>query len=85
MTEDLAHHVVGRFLPRLMIWTGVAAIVVTTLLCGSSCFAGDPPPDPAGLATGDKTSVVDAGGNALVVPEPTDPAAPPQAILALHE
>jgi Amt family ammonium transporter len=76
MTEDLAHHVVGRFLPRLMIWTGVAAIVVTTVLGGSSCFAGDPPPDPAGIATGDKTSVVDAGGNALVVPEPTDPAAP---------
>ena len=35
----------------------------------------DPPvpaPDPAGTATGDRTSVVDAGGNPLVVAPPTD-------------
>jgi Amt family ammonium transporter len=36
------------------------------------CLADDPKPDPAGIATGDKTSVVDAGGNAFVVTEPTD-------------
>ena len=35
-----------------------------------------PAPDPAGIATGDKTSVTDAGGNAFVVSEPTDKAAP---------
>jgi ammonium transporter, Amt family len=29
-------------------------------------------PDPAGVATGDRTNVVDAGGNAFVVAEPTD-------------
>src|SRR5207344_2590886 len=32
--------------------------------------------DPAGIATGDKTNAVDAGGNAFVVPEPTDKADP---------
>ena len=32
--------------------------------------------DPAGIATGDKTNAVDAGGNAFVVAEPTDKAAP---------
>jgi Amt family ammonium transporter len=35
-----------------------------------------PAPDPAGIATGDKTSVTDAGGNAFVVAEPTDKSAP---------
>ena len=41
------------------------------------CFAQQAPqPDPAGIATGDKTSAVDAGGNSFVVAEPTDKAAP---------
>jgi len=31
-----------------------------------------PKPDPAGIATGDKTNAVDAGGTAFVVTEPTD-------------
>jgi Amt family ammonium transporter len=35
-------------------------------------FADPPAPDPAGTATGDRTSVVDAGGNPLVVAPPTD-------------
>jgi len=35
-----------------------------------------PKPDPAGTATGDKTSAVDAAGNPFVVPEPTDKNAP---------
>src|SRR6185503_11305655 len=39
-------------------------------------FAQGPQPDPAGIATGDKNNVVDAGGNAFVVPEPTDQTAP---------
>jgi hypothetical protein len=38
--------------------------------------AVDPPPDPSGTATGDKSSVVDAGGAPFVVPEPTDKADP---------
>src|SRR5580704_16075366 len=36
----------------------------------------EPKPDPAGLNTGDKTTVVDAGGNNFVVTEPTDKTAP---------
>ena len=33
-------------------------------------------PDPAGIATGDRTNAVDAGGNSFVVSEPTDKADP---------
>ena len=32
----------------------------------------EPQPDPAGIATGDKSSVADAAGNPLVVPEPAE-------------
>ena len=43
----------------------------------SFCFAFDgPPPDPAGTATGDRTTTFDAGGNSFVVPLPPDPSAP---------
>jgi Amt family ammonium transporter len=38
--------------------------------------SAEPQPDPAGIATGDKSSAVDAGGTAFVVSEPTDMAAP---------
>src|SRR6476660_7652674 len=31
---------------------------------------GEPSPDPSGLATGDRTSVMDAGGSAFTVAEP---------------
>ncbi len=51
------------------------AMVVAVLSLGVATASwGDeaPKPDPSGLATGDRTSVVDAGGNALVVAEPTD-------------
>jgi ammonium transporter, Amt family len=34
--------------------------------------ASEPKPDPAGISTGDKSSVIDAGGNSFVVSEPTD-------------
>jgi hypothetical protein len=37
------------------------------------CFAADPKPDPAGIATGDRTNVIDAGGNAFVITEPDKP------------
>ncbi len=40
--------------------------------CLTGCFADDPKPDPAGIATGDRSAVIDAGGNAFVVTEPTD-------------
>lgn len=38
--------------------------------------ATGPQPDPSGLATGDKSSATDAGGNAFVVGEPSDKADP---------
>lgn len=36
---------------------------------------GEPSPDPAGIATGDRASVVDAGGSAFAVAEPADKSA----------
>jgi Amt family ammonium transporter len=54
-------------------------LLLAQILCGSMCaaFADQAPqPDPAGAATGDKNSVVDAAGNPFVVPEPTDPTSP---------
>jgi Amt family ammonium transporter len=43
---------------------------------GQICRADEPKPDPAGIATGDKTNAVDASGTPFVVAEPTDPQAP---------
>jgi Amt family ammonium transporter len=41
------------------------------------CFGADQPkPDPAGVATGDKASAVDAGGTAFAPSEPTDKTSP---------
>jgi len=53
-------------------------LLLGQMLLGSMCaaFADQGQPDPAGTATGDKSSVVDAGGNPFVVPEPTDTTAP---------
>jgi Amt family ammonium transporter len=40
-------------------------------------LAGDEPsPDPAGIATGDRTNAIDAAGTAFMVSEPTDKSAP---------
>jgi Amt family ammonium transporter len=58
---------------------GAVILLVTVVLGGllTPCFADDgPAPDPAGTATGDKTSTTDAAGNAFVVAAPTDPNAP---------
>jgi ammonium transporter, Amt family len=50
-----------------------AALALTVIGHGGVCRADDQPnPDPAGIATGDKASVYDAGGTAFVVTEPTD-------------
>ena len=49
-----------------------SSVFFATLVPG---LADEPKPDPSGLVTGDKTSVVDAGGNAFMVAEPTDKAA----------
>jgi len=52
----------------------VAAIGILVALFIPSSFAQSP--DPAGIATGDKTNVQDAAGNPFVVSEPADKAAP---------
>ncbi|MGB8543534.1 MAG: ammonium transporter [Candidatus Acidiferrales bacterium] len=54
-------------------------LLLAQTLSGSMCAAfadQSPQPDPAGTATGDKNSVVDAAGNLFVVPEPTDTSSP---------
>ena len=50
------------------------AVVAIAALGGVSISRADegPKPDPAGIATGDRSSVYDAGGSSLVVAEPTD-------------
>ncbi len=52
----------------------VLALFLVQWLSGPAilAMADEPQPDPAGIATGDKTSTSDAGGNAFVVTEPTD-------------
>jgi Amt family ammonium transporter len=49
-----------------------AAPATDTAAPATPAAATEPQPDPSGLATGDKGSVADAGGNAFVVAEPTD-------------
>jgi Amt family ammonium transporter len=56
-------------------WLSTILLVAWGLL-GMSGLALAQQPDPAGIATGDKTNAVDAGGNAFVVSEPTDKADP---------
>jgi len=57
--------------------TTIVLLIAVLLGLAAVGFADDSPkPDPAGTATGDKTSVVDAAGNPFVVPEPTDKNAP---------
>jgi len=50
-------------------------LILPVLGLGGLSRADEPKPDPAGISTGDKTSVYDAGGNAFVAAEPTDPKA----------
>src|SRR5580700_10030347 len=69
-----------RHASRLSLVSIAAAIVIAAgllLALAVPCFADDgPKPDPAGTATGDKTTVVDGAGNSFVVAEPTDKTAP---------
>jgi hypothetical protein len=63
---------------RLLPWIAVGVFLVRML--GGPVMAAQttaaPQPDPAAIATGDKSSAFDAGGNAFVVSEPTDKADP---------
>jgi Amt family ammonium transporter len=65
---------------RFLVLPTVAGLVFSTTIVGtfiSVCRADDEPkPDPAGIVTGDRTSVFDAGGTSFVVSEPTDKSAP---------
>ena len=54
----------------------VFAVVILVTIFTSSLAAQEPKPDPAGIATGDKTNAIDASGTPFVVAEPTDKAAP---------
>ena len=69
----VTRHQPRRFLTAavLLLWVGVLAGLPRVVSAD-----GEAQPDPAGIATGDRTSVVDAGGNAFVVAEPTDKSAP---------
>ena len=60
-----------KWLPRLAV--GVLVVMTVSPVVAA---AVDPPPDPAGIATGDKTNAVDAAGNSFVVAEPTDKSDP---------
>ena len=48
------------------------ALLLLCLTVGAGGVVAAQQADPAGILTGDKTNAVDAGGNAFVVPEPTD-------------
>jgi len=57
-------------------WTLLAlALLVPIVMHGGAARADEPKPDPAGIATGDRTSIYDAGGNPFVAAEPTEPKA----------
>ena len=61
---------VFQFCSLLLLAASIFLGLLTPLL------ADDPKPDPAGIATGDKTNAVDGGGTAFMVTEPTDKTAP---------
>jgi ammonium transporter, Amt family len=64
--------------PRRWLLMATIALVFAQILSGAVnvALAQQVQPDPAGIATGDKSAVSDAGGNPLVIPEPTDKTAP---------
>lgn len=63
-------------------WIVLGIAVACTFGAPLTAFAApvDPSPDPAGIATGDKSGAVDAAGNAFVVAEPADKADPDYAL-----
>jgi len=54
----------------------VGVLLISVLAFQPVAAQSGPAPDPAGIATGDRTSVSDAGGTPFVPPEPGDPSAP---------
>src|ERR1700732_5070380 len=57
-------------------WVTVGVFVASMQSGPAVAAPADPPPDPAGIATGDKSTALDAAGHAFVVAEPTDKADP---------
>src|ERR1700694_1334838 len=53
-----------------------SGIFAASLFCVVPAHLAAQQPDPAGIATGDKTNAVDAAGNSFVVAEPTDKSDP---------
>src|SRR5271169_1393564 len=64
--------------PRPWLIKVIVVILFAQWLAGPviAARADEPQPDPAGIATGDKTSTSDAGGNSFMLTEPTDKTAP---------
>ena len=68
-----------RSLRPSLVCGGVMILLAAGFFAGLSTpsFADEvPKPDPSGIATGDKTNVVDAAGNPFVVVEPIDKTSP---------
>src|SRR5215510_12000767 len=64
---------------RQSLLRGAVVVFFAYILSGLaivSLAADEPQPDPAGIATGDKSTAIDAAGNPFVVPEPTDQSDP---------
>ena len=72
MTQGAASLQARRFVRAAILLIAVSMLFERAQLC----FGQDPKPDPAGIATGDKTTATDAAGNPFAVPEPTDKTAP---------
>jgi ammonium transporter, Amt family len=64
----------SRLRPQTKVFKRLMSCLAIAMIAGSLtvCSADEPKPDPAGIATGDKTTAVDAGGNSFVVTQPTD-------------
>jgi len=74
MRQLFARHTLRHWLLQSAITSLLLAGVFG--VCSTPCFADESPkPDPAGIATGDKTSVQDAAGN-LFIPATPDPSSP---------
>jgi len=68
-----------RSFMRSLVSAGSTFVLTAGMFAGLSAFsfaADEPKADPAGTATGDKSTAVDGAGNSFVVAEPTDKTAP---------
>lgn len=73
MQTSITHGGWRRSLPGLTVALAVTVAVLASATPGRA--TEEPKPDPTGIATGDRSFVVDAGGTAFSVAEPSDTAA----------